>query len=190
MADMTVTKKLNDLKVLFNKVSEVYYKATPIVASTLTSASGFTADCELPVLEDGVNFDTGTADIQEIKLTTGAVWTSKANKGDSDITFQVASVAGYINDLFMEKKGTINTVTAIDNGVTYSGASYSLAPHKVTGALIMKAEDGQTVIILPSVEMYANFIGADGDNPAYFNVSVTPVENAEGADIIVLARQS
>lgn len=184
---MTISTTLNDLKTLFNKVSEVYYKSTPITKSVLTAQGGLTVDMELPVLEDGVNFDTGTADITEIKLTTGAVWTSKANKGDSDISFQVASVAGDVNDLFMEKKEDIASVTTIVNGVTYSGAGYSLAPHKVTGSLLLKAEDGQTVIILPSVEMYANFIGADGDNPAYFNVAVTPLENADGEDIIILA---
>ena len=48
-------------------------------------------------------------------------------------------------------------------------------------------EDRQTIIILPNVEMYANFVAADGDNPAYFNVAVTPLENSEGAEIFILS---
>ena len=66
-------------------------------------------------------------------------------------------------------------------------AAYSLSPKKVTGALLMQSEDRQTIIILPNVEMYANFVAADGDNPAYFNVAVTPLENSEGADIFILS---
>lgn len=51
----------------------------------------------------------------------------------------------------------------------------------------MQSETRQTIIILPNVEMYANFVAADGDNPAYFNVAVTPLENSEGADIFILS---
>jgi len=92
-----------------------------------------------------------------------------------------------VNDLLMENKKTIASATNIINGKTYKGAAYSLSPKKVTGALLMQSEDRQTIIILPNVEMYANFVAADGDNPAYFNVAVTPLENSEGADIFILS---
>ena len=172
MAGLTVTTALTDLKVLFNDLKEVYFKA---------------GDMELPALDDGVTFDTGSADVTRVRITTKAVWTSKASKGDPDITFQVASVAGVVNDLLMENKKTIASATNIINGKTYKGAAYSLSPKKVTGALLMQSEDRQTIIILPNVEMYANFVAADGDNPAYFNVAVTPLENSEGADIFILS---
>ena len=141
-------------------------------------------DMELPALDDGVTFDTGSADVTRVRITTKAVWTSKASKGDPDITFQVA---GVVNDLLMENKKTIASATNIINGKTYKGAAYSLSPKKVTGALLMQSEDRQTIIILPNVEMYANFVAADGDNPAYFNVAVTPLENSEGAEIFILS---
>lgn len=50
----------------------------------------------------------------------------------------------------------------------------------------MFSEDRQTIIALPNVEMYASLVAADGDNPAYFNVAVSPLENSEGADIMIL----
>ena len=175
MAGLTVTTALTDLKVLFNDLKEVYFKAGEIKTSVL------------PALDVGVTFDTGSADVTRVRITTKAVWTSKASKGDPDITFQVASVAGVVNDLLMENKKTIASATNIINGKTYKGAAYSLSPKKVTGALLMQSEDRQTIIILPNVEMYANFVAADGDNPAYFNVAVTPLENSEGADIFILS---
>ena len=186
MAGLTVTTKLTDLKTLFNDVKEIYVKSSEIKAADLDKA--FTADMELPVLEEGVSFNTGDADVTEIKLTTGSTWVSKATKGDSDISFQVASIAGPVNSLLMNKVGTDITSTAgiLVDGVTYEGAAYSLAPKKVVGSLLMFSEDRQTIIALPNVEMYSSLVAADGDNPAYFNVTVTPLENSEGADIMIL----
>lgn len=186
MAGLTVTTKLTDLKTLFNDVKEIYFKSSEIKVTDLNKS--FTADMELPVLEEGVSFNTGDADVTEIKLTTGSTWVSKATKGDSDISFQVASIAGPVNSLLMNKVGTDITSTEgiLVDGVTYAGAAYSLAPKKVAGSLLMFSEDRQTIIALPNVEMYASLVAADGDNPAYFNVAVSPLENSEGADIMIL----
>lgn len=186
MAGLTVTTKLTDLKTLFNDVKEIYFKSSEIKVADLNKS--FTADMELPVLEEGVSFNTGDADVTKIKLTTGRTWVSKATKGDSDISFQVASIAGAVNSLLMNKVGTDITSTEgiLVDGVTYTGAAYSLAPKKVAGSLLMFSEDRQTIIALPNVEMYASLVAADGDNPAYFNVAVSPLENSEGADIMIL----
>lgn len=186
MAAMTVTTKLNDLKVLFNRMKEIYYKSAPIAVADI--ATTIIVDMELPVLEDGVTIDTGQADVTNINITTGAIWTTRAVKGDPDISFQVASVAGAVNALLLNKVEDITASTSFDATETYKGAAYSLAPKKTTGALIMMSEDRQTILILPSVEMYSSFVAADGDNPAYFNVAVTPVENEDGSDIFILER--
>lgn len=187
MAEMTVTTALSTLKTLFNDLKEVYYKSTEITSDDLEGAS-FSMDIELPVLDDGVTFDTGTADVTRVRLTTQEIWTSKATQGDPDITFQIASVDGKVNDLFLENKGEVTATTFTIDGNTYSGAGYSLAPKKVTGSLMMKSEDRQTVIILPSVEIYANLVASDGNNPAYFNIAVTPVKNSEGKDVFILKK--
>lgn len=187
---ITVTNKLDSLKTLFNSVKEIYYKSKALASADLGGAS-LTMDMELPVLEDGVSVNTGDADVTNIKITTGATWTTKAVKGDPDISFQVASVDGVINDLLLNKvdAAAVASATALLDGVTYEGSGYSLAPKKVTGSLVMFSEDRQTIIILPNVEIYSSLVAADGDNPAYFNVSVTPVENSEGADIFILRKK-
>ena len=186
MAGLTVTTKLTDLKTLFNDVKEIYFKSSEIKAADLGKA--FTVDIEFPVLEEGVNFNTGDAEVTKIKLTTGSTWVSKATKGDGDISFQVASIAGPVNSLLMNKVGGDITSTEgiLVEGVAYSGGAYSLAPKKVVGSLLMFSEDRQTIIALPNVEMYSSLVAADGDNPAYFNVAVSPLENSEGADIMIL----
>lgn len=186
MAGLTVTTQLTSLKTLFNDVKEIYYSGSEIKAADLGTA--FTADMEFPVLEEGVNFNTGDAEVTKIKLTTGSTWASKATKGDGDISFQVASIAGPVNSLLMNKVGEEITSSegALVKGVTYSVGAYSLAPKKVVGSLLMLSEDRQTIIALPNVEMYSSLVAADGDNPAYFNVAVSPLENSEGADIMIL----
>lgn len=187
MAAMTVTTKLNSLKTLFNKVDEIYFKKSPITVSELATA--ITVDMELPVLEDGVSFNTGDAEVTEIKLTTGSTWTSRAVKGDADISFQVASVTGVVNETFMDKVEDISATTNFDATASYEGGAYKLSPKKVTGALVMFSEDKQTIIILPNVEIYSSLVVADGDNPAYFNLNVKPVENEDGSDIFILEKQ-
>lgn len=194
MANLTVDSALSTLKTLFNDVEEVYYKSTELTSTDLAAAS-LKMDMELPVLEDGISFDTGAADVTQIKLTTGTIWTSKAVKGDSDITLQVASVAGPVNELFMRiaKKGasdiTVTSAAGLIDGETYEGNGYSLNPNKVTGSLLFPSNDRETIIVLASVEMYASLVAADGDNPAYFNVTVSPMANSENAELFILRRK-
>lgn len=185
MAEITITTKLEELQVLFNQMKEVYYLAKP--NSDLASLETF--DMEIPVLSDGVTFDTGAADISKIKLTTGATWTSVANAGDSDIQFQVPSVAGKINDLLLNKKAETADMTATIDGVTYGGEGYNIEPKKVTGGLFMRSEDRQTALFLPNIEGYSNLV-SEQDKPAYFNVSVTPLNDAKGASIYILKKKS
>lgn len=184
------TTGLPDLKVLFNSVKEVYYSPSELLTSSFaTTLSGI---IELPVLEDSINFDMGNPDITPIKLTTGIVWTSKATKGDPDISMQVASVAGTINNLFMtaDSVHTIADIEGFIGGEDYTGVAFKTDVKKVTGAIILPSEDKQTVIVLPAVEMYGALVAADGDNPAYFNVNVTPVQNSQGIDLMILTKDA
>lgn len=177
----------SNLQVLFAKMKNVYYNNQPITKAALES-SGIECELEFPVLSDGVTMNTGEPDVSEIKLTTGAIWVSRAEKGDSDISFQVASIAGKINDLFLSKKeaASVSGISVVGLDGTFSGDSYSLDVNKVTGALIMTDDNRQTVIILTNVEMYGGLVAGDSDNPAYFNVTVTPKDNTDGAAIIIL----
>lgn len=184
-------KDASNLQTLFAKMKNVYYNAGQITANMLTSA-GVECELEFPVISDGVNFDTGEADVTETKLTTGATWTSRADKGDSDISFQVASIAGELDDLFLTKR-TSASVTGIKvQGLegTFGGDSYSLDVNKVTGSLVMTDDNRQTVLILTNVEMYGSLVVADGDNPAYFNVKVTPKANTDGAALLILRKEA
>lgn len=173
---VSVSTTKESLRKIFDKVSRVYYFPDPTKA--LASQTG---GIEFPVLEDGVSFDTGAPDKNEVKLTDGTTWTSKVKQGESDISFQVSSVHSTINDLLMEKK-TQNAISAEFDGVTYTGNGYSLAPKKIVGALLMTSEDKKTAIYLPNVEMFSSFNGEGGDDSTgYYNVSVTPLTDSNGA---------
>lgn len=188
MAKITVTNQLSALRAVFNKMNEVYYSKTPLTVSKLASA--ITVNMELPVLSDGVTFNIGEPETTEIKLTTGANWVTRTEKGDSDISLQVASLKGIINELFMDKKEEIVSTSNLSEDESYLGAAYSMAPKKISGALIMMSENKDVIVILPSIEMYGSLVVADGDNPAYFNVTVTPLENEDGSDIFILEKQA
>lgn len=182
---VTVSTTKDNLKKIFDKVNRVYY--FPDSTKSLASQTG---GIEFPVLSDGVSFNTGDPDKNEVKLTDGTTWTSKVKQGDSDISFQVSSVHETINNLLMEKK-TNSSITAEFDGVTYTGDGYSLAPKKVSGALLMTSEDKTTAIYLPNVEIFASFNGEGGDDSTgYYNVAVTPLTDSTGAAFYPLSGTS
>ena len=181
MAEFAITKTLEELKALFSQMKNVYFIATSI--QDLNDLKG--EDFELLVLYDGLSFDTCAADVSNIKLTTGAIWTSVATAGDADIQFQVASIAGEVNELLMNKVVESAAMTATFNGKTYEGAGYNTEPKKVTGALFMTSEDGSTALYLPNIEGYSNLISERG-KPAYFNVAVSPMNDKNKASIYIL----
>jgi len=178
---ITFTPKDN-LKQIFDKVHRVYY-----FPDSSKSFSEQVDGIEFPVLEDGVTFDTGEPEKNEVKLTDGTTWTSKVSQGESDITFQVSSVHSTINDLLMEKKTSASISSVEFEGFTYSGSGYSLAPKKISGALLMVSSDFKSGVYLPNVEIFASFNGEGGDDSTgYYNVSVTPLTDANGAAFYLL----
>lgn len=188
MANIVTTSK-DTLKSIFDKVNRVYYFADNKDGSGNVKPLGqLSGGIEFPVLEDGVSFDTGAPDKSEVKLTDGTTWTSKVSQGESDISFQVSSVHSTISDLLMEKKNSAAISTAVQIGdYDYTGQGYALAPKKVGGALVMVSSDGLTGVYLPDIEMFASFNGEGGDDSTgYFNVSVTPLTDANGAGFYIL----
>lgn len=189
MANIVSTTK-DTLKKIFDKVHRVYYFADNKTDQGVVKALGsLTGGIEFPVLEDGVTFDTGEPDTNEVKLTDGTTWTSKVSQGESDISFQVSSVHSTIMDLLMEKKTSASISTAVQIGdYDYTGQGYSLAPKKISGALVMVSSDFLTGVYLPDVELFASFNGEGGDDSTgYFNVSVTPLTDANGAGFYILS---
>lgn len=188
MANIVTTNK-DALKKIFDKVNRVFFFGDNKTAQGVVKPlSQLTNGIELPVLEEGVSFDTGEADKQDVKLTDGTTWTTKASQGESDISFQVSSVHATINDLLMEKK----TEAVIAEGVQigeydYTGQGYALAPKKVSGALVMLSSDNLTGVYLPDVEMFSSFNGEGGDDSTgYYNVGVTPLTDSHGAGFYIL----
>ena len=188
MANIVTTTK-DSLKKIFDKVNRVYYFADNKTAQGAVKPLGdLTNGIEFPVLEDGVTFNTGDPDKNEVKLTDGTTWTSKISQGESDISFQVSSVHSTIADLLMEKKAAASISNPVQIGDNdYTGDGYSLAPKKIGGALVMVSSDGASAVYLPDVEIAASFNGEGGDDSTgYFNVSVTPLTDANGAGFYIL----
>jgi len=187
MASIVTTSK-DTLRTIFDKVNRVYYFANNKSGDTVKALSALSGGVEFPVLEDGVSFDTGSPDKNEVKLTDGTTWTSKVKQGESDISFQVSSVHSTINDILMEKKVAASISSAVQIGdFNYTGQGYALSPKKIGGALVMISSDGLTGVYLPDVEMFASFNGQGGDDSTgYYNVTVTPLTDSHGAAFYIL----
>lgn len=183
MAEITITSKIEDLRKVFDKVKRVFWVDTPNM--NLSSIATLTA--ELPVIGDSVNFNPqGEPSITNVKLTTGETWVTYSDAGDSDVSFQVASVANTITDTFLEKKGSPITMTNTIDGKSYAGQGYASSIKKVRGALLFASEDKSTLIGLPNVEVYATLRSESG-TPAYFNMQVRPLTDTDGVAIAILS---
>lgn len=188
MANIVSTTKDN-LKKIFDKVNRVYlFTENKNEDGTVKALSELANGIELPVLDGGVTFSTGDAEKNEVKLTDGTIWTSKVTQGDSDISFQVSSVHDTIMDTLMEKKldAVIEDAVQIGN-FDYTGQGYALAPKKISGALVMVSADFLTGVYLPEAELSSSFNGEGGDDSTgYFNVTVTPLTDSQGAGFYIL----
>ena len=88
MAAAAITKSLSDLKKLFSQMHNIYYtKTTNQGLATLASF-----DMELPVVEGGVTFKSGEAQLTKTKLTTGELWDVTSKSGDDDISYQISLI--------------------------------------------------------------------------------------------------
>lgn len=173
---IAVTTLKETLKAIFQKADKVYYFPDSSLALA-NQANGI----ELPVLEDGIGFDTGEANVSQVKLTDGTNWAGGVTAGDADISLQISSIHETINALLMEKK-TTTSVSAEFDGMTYTGNGYSLAPKKVAGALLFVSKDKTSAVYLPNVEMYSSFNGEGGDDSTgYYNTKVVPLTDSNGA---------
>lgn len=183
---------IGSLKAVFAKVSKVYYFSSELTKQAISAATALEPTMELPVLEDSVSFESGAPDVSNINLTTGDIWTSRETAGEPSISLQVASIANKINKLFLNGFGAgmddaaISTSGATFNGYKMDGATF--ASKKSSGALIMLTNDANPyAIILPNVDLIGSLVVSDGDNPAYFNVQVTPKLNtADSVSIFIL----
>ncbi|MBD5302382.1 MAG: hypothetical protein HDS16_05225 [Bacteroides sp.] len=178
---------LHDLKQVMELMGEAYFYNREIKPEELTETTNIldAADFEMPLGDDGVNFDVGDPEITRKKITEGQNWITYAKRGDDDISFQVPSFADKMNELWMHKK-TSTAVKAKVEGDVYEGAGYSLKPKKVVGAWVFRNPEHTITVLLPLSENYGTFKGAKGDSEGYYNVAVTPMPNSADVDIYIL----
>lgn len=178
---------LGSLAAILAKVNNVYYHNAAITAATITS--GIEATRELPIIADSFSMNMGDVDKTETKLTTGQIWVSRAEKGDSDISMNIGAFDKEIASMFMEEKAAQAVSEATIMGVKFSGVGYSSAIKKVSGALILMDESKSVCVILANVEMYGT-PKVDGDNPGYIEVSITPKDNTEGVAVYIFEKKA
>ena len=114
-----------------------------------------------------------------------------AEAGDSDISFQVATVADDINAIFLNKRTDTQVTTGATTiaGNTYKGDGYDLEPKKVSGSMLFVSEDRQCVVVMLNIEAYAN-LQVETAKPSYYTLQVTPLRDAKGAALYILHKSN
>lgn len=180
---------LNDLQQVMELIGEAYLYLREIKPEDLTDTENIldSADFEMPLGDDGVNFDVGDPDITRKKITEGRNWITFPKRGDDDISFQVPSFADPVNELFMNVAAKdLKIKVGEDN---FKGQGYQLKPKKVVGSWVFRNPEHTITVILPNTENYGTFKGAKGDSEGYYNVSVTPMANSGDVDLYIFHKE-
>jgi hypothetical protein len=185
MAEAAITKSLSDLRKVFSQMHNIYFTKT--TNQDLATLASF--DMELPVVEGGVTFKSGEAQLTKTKLTTGELWDVTSKSGDDDISYQIASYASEILAAFTNADSTATAMTATVNGVTYEGYGVNTSPKKVSGALFMTSEDLSAAIYIPNAQIFSNLVN-ENDKPAYINSKVSALADTTGKNIYVLFKKA
>lgn len=183
MAAITITNDISDFQSVFDNPKDVFFNASPVSDPDLLA----TLEKQLPIIVSQATLNTGAPTVNETKLIDGRIWSSYATAGDADIKLQVASIAGSITDLFMNKVGDAISMTNTLGGKTYTGQGYNISPKKVKGALLYRSQDEEKLILLPNVDIYASFNAGSGTTAGYFDLIIKPKENADGVSIAFLS---
>lgn len=179
MITLKTIESLNFLSDIFQSVKEVYYKKKELQVSDLESAN-ISVDIELPILEEGVSFNTGEPTINVSKLTSNKNWDFKAKRGESEITIKVASIHVEINELFLNKQNEITNHTILGN-------SYNLEPKTIKGSLFLLSDDHSMVLILSNVSITSNLV-IEQDNTSYFLLNIIPYQDNNENSIYILKK--
>ena len=185
MATVTITKGLSDLKKVFAQMHDIYYSKTTNQA--LATLAAF--DYELPVIEGGVTFKSGEAQLTKTKITTGEIWDVTSKSGDDDISYQIASFDAELLSTFTNASTTAEAMTADVKGVTYEGYGINTSPKKVEGALFMTSQDLTAAIYIPNAQIFSNIVN-ENDKPAYINSKVSALADTTGKNIYVLFKKT
>lgn len=179
---------LNDLQKVMELMGEAYFFNREITPADLVDTANILdqADYEMPLGDDGLNFDIGDPDITRKKITEGRNWITFAKRSDDDISFQVPSFAEKMNELWMHKAASDVKVNV--GGDNYKGAGYQLKPKKVVGSWVFRNPEHTITVILPNTENYGTFKGAKGDNEGYYNVSTIPMANSGNVDLYIFQK--
>jgi len=184
MAEVTITKGINDLKKIFSQMNKIYFMKTPNQALTAIT----TFDLELPVLESGVAFKSAEAQTTKTKLTSGSLWDVTAKSGDDDISYQTASLDPLVLSTFLDATVSGVDMTSTVNGITYTGYGISTDPKKVLGSLFMTSQDLSCAIYLPNTQIFSNLVNEE-NKPAYINSKVSALNDLTGKNIYVLHKK-
>lgn len=179
MVTLITRESLNSLSDIFQSVKEVYYKRKKLEVSDLESAN-ISVDIELPILEEGVSFNTGDPSVYVAKLTSNKNWAFRTKRSDSDITIKVASVHGEINELFLNKQSDIYNQTIL-------GSSYNLEPKTIKGSLFLLSENHDIIIVLANISITSNIV-IEQDNTSYFLLNIVPYQNNNDCTIYILRK--
>ena len=143
-----------ELKDVFNGANTLMYQKATVDLST--TEVEINPEYELPVTVDTLQISQDDPTINHYKIIgLDGDWTSSATLGDMTIQFTVPTKHTDVLKLAYGDDAVEEGVKAKINNVGYTGNSVVIKKHKVTGTFIVENEEGDQVMILNNVALWA-----------------------------------
>lgn len=189
------TKK--ELKDVFSGLSALWYQASELDLSTLTSLA-INPEYDLPVKVDTITLEQGDPTIDHYKVIgLAGDWVTSSEPGDIDLSFRVPTKntdvlkMAYGEDAVKTNvAATINTAGSGD-GESYVGTGLVLQQKKIDGTFIFVNEDKTKLLVLTNTTLWAKPV-LDQDAKGVFAIDFNGSIESDGVnpDILFLTKNT
>lgn len=185
---MAITKNqafVESKKVVLDDIKQAWFCDKEIERATDFNTESIELK-ELPLTEEGVNLNFGSANLTYKKTSTGLVWGSKVDRDDPEVSMNICNVHDEINEMFMEKKESTADVTIGEE--TFAAVGYASTINASHGSLWLPAENGEGWIVLPKITLFGTLNGTDDSNTGFYETKIVPATNADGCTLYFLSK--
>ena len=148
-----------ELKDVFAGASTLMYQSEAVNLSSEGEGAVLNPEYELPVTVDTLQVSQEDATINHYKIIgLDGDWTSTATLGDMTVAFTVPTKATDVLKLAFGDDAVEENVKASLNGTGYTGTTLKMKKHKITGCFIIENEEGDQLMILNNIAMWATVV--------------------------------
>ena len=182
-------KTKSQLKDVFSGISALWYQASEIDVSSLTSIT-IQPDYDVPVKVDTITLEQGDPTIDHYKVIgLPGDWVTSAESGVIELSFRVPTAHTDILKMAYGNDAVKTVSAATVSGASYTGTGLVLQQKKVDGTFVLVNEDQTKLLVLANTTLWAKPV-IDQDAKGVFALDFNGSIESDGTnpDILFLTK--